>query len=194
LIRTLPVELLRAFRLTLFFALVTGLLYSLALTGVIHAIFPSQASGSLIMKNGQLVGSSLIGQQFRRADYFHGRPSANGYAADNSAGSNLGPNNAALVQRVQADADRFRQANSLAPDASVPVDIVTTDFSGFDPDISEAAALLQVHRVAGARGLDEAKVRAVVEAHVQGRVFWVFGEPHVNVLDLNLALDSGAAS
>jgi K+-transporting ATPase ATPase C chain len=192
-IASLPVELIRAIRLTVVFALVTGLLYSVAFTGVAQVIFPNQANGSLITKNGQVVGSSLIGQEFKSNKYFHGRVSASAtpYAADNSAGSNLGPNNKALIDRVASSARTARTDNGLAPDALVPVDLVTADFSGFDPDITEASALLQVHRVALARGLDESKLRALVETFVQGRVLWIFGEPHVNVLQLNLALDAG---
>jgi potassium-transporting ATPase KdpC subunit len=194
-IASLPVEFIRAIRLTLLFALVTGLLYSLAFTGIGQVIFPNQANGSLISKDGQVVGSSLIGQEFTSDKYFHGRvsSSATPYAADNSAGSNLGPNNRALVDRVASSARQARTDNGLGPDAQVPVDLVTSDFSGFDPDISEAAALFQVHRVAQARALDESRLRAVVEKHVQGRVLWIFGEPHVNVLQLNMALDAGEA-
>ena len=188
-IGSLPVELVRAIRLTLVFALVTGLLYSLAFTGIGQIVFPSQANGSLVTKNGQVVGSSLIGQEFKSDKYFHGRPQP--YAADNSAGSNLGPNNKALIDRVASSARTSRQENGLAPDAQVPVDMVTYDFTGFDPDISEASALVQVHRVAMARRLDESRLRALVEKYVQGRVLWIFGEPHVNVLQLNMALDNG---
>jgi potassium-transporting ATPase KdpC subunit len=188
-IASLPVELVRAIRLTLAFALVTGLLYSLAFTGIGQIIFPSQANGSLITKNGQVIGSSLIGQEFKSDKYFHGRPQP--YAADNSAGSNLGPNNKALIDRVASSARMARTDNGLAPDALVPVDMVTYDFTGFDPDISEASALLQVHRVSVARGLDETRLRALVERYVQGRVLWIFGEPYVNVLQLNMALDAG---
>ena len=194
-IASLPAELVRAIRLTLWFAVVTGLLYSLAVSGVAQVIFPSQSNGSLVTRNGQVVGSQLIGQQFTSDRYFHGRISATAtpYAADNSAGSNLGPNNKALVNRVASDARAYRQANGMGANDPVPVDAVTADFSGFDPDVSEANALLQVHRVAQARHLDEAKVRALVERNVQGRVLWIFGEPHVNVLQLNLALDAGEA-
>jgi len=190
-IASLPAELMRAIRVTLVFAVVTGLLYSLAFTGIGQVIFPGQANGSLITKNGQVVGSALIGQEFKSDKYFHGRPQP--YAADNSAGSNLGPNNKALIDRVASSARTARSENGLAPDAQVPVDMVTYDFTGFDPDVSEATALLQVHRVAQARGLDETKLRALVERYVQGRILWIFGEPHVNVLQLNLALDAGEA-
>ena len=190
-IATLSAEFGRAIRLTLVFAVFTGLVYGLVLTGVFQVIFPSQAGGSLITKNGQVVGSQLIGQEFKSEKYFHGRFSATAtpYAADNSAGSNLGPNNKVLIDRVASSARTARTDNGLAPDAQVPVDLVTADFSGFDPDVSEASALLQVDRVAKARGLDPTKVRALVEKNVSGRILWVFGEPHVNVLKLNLALD-----
>jgi K+-transporting ATPase ATPase C chain len=200
---SIPSELLRSLRLTLVIFAVTGLIYPLVGTGLAQALFHSQANGSLVTRNGQVVGSSLIGQQFTSDRYFHGRPSAtvnastgkaDPYAADNSAGSNFGPSNQALIDRVQEDTESVRQQNGLAAGAQVPADLVTTDFSGFDPDISEASALLQVNRVADARGLDSGKVRTLVENHVQGRVLWIFGEPYVNVLDVNMALDSGAAA
>jgi K+-transporting ATPase ATPase C chain len=199
---SIPTELLRALRLTLVIAVVTGLIYPFVVTGIAQAAFNSQANGSLITKNGQVVGSSLIGQQFTSDEYFHGRPSATvdantgkplPYNAANSTGSNYAPSNQALIDRVKKDAQTVRQQNGLPANSQVPADLVTTDFSGFDPDISEASALLQVNRVAQARSLDPARVRALVEKHVQGRVLWVFGEPHVNVLDVNLALDSGEA-
>jgi K+-transporting ATPase ATPase C chain len=199
---SLPSELLRSLRLTLVIAAVTGLVYPLVMTGIAQAVFNGQANGSLVTKNGQTVGSSLIGQEFKSDRYFHGRPSATvdpntskpkPYAADNSAGSNYAPSNQALSDRVKKDVQTTRQQNGLAADAQVPVDLVTTDFSGFDPDITEASALLQANRVAQARSLDSGKVRAVVEKHVQGRVLWIFGQPHVNVLDVNMALDNGEA-
>ena len=195
-ISSLPSELVRAVRLTVWFAVVTGLLYSLAITGVAQAVFPSQANGSVVTKNGQIVGSQLIGQDFRSDRYFHGRASATAtpYAADNSAGSNLGPNNKALVDRVASSARTVRHENGLGPNDQVPVDLVTADFSGFDPDITEASALLQAPRVAKARGLDEARVRALVERYVHGRILWIFGEPYINVLELNMALDAGEAA
>jgi len=194
-IASLSAEFVRAIRLTVVFALFTGLVYGLVLTGVFQVVFPSQANGSLITRNGQVVGSQLIGQEFKSDKYFHGRVSATAtpYAADNSAGSNLGPNNKALIDRVASSARTARTENGLAPDAQVPVDLVTADFSGFDPDLSEASALFQVDRVAKARGLDSAKVRALVEKYTSGRFLWVFGEAHVNVLDLNMALDAGEA-
>jgi K+-transporting ATPase ATPase C chain len=199
---SLPSELLRSLRLTLVIAAVTGLIYPLAGTGFAQAVFHDQANGSLITKNGQVVGSRLIGQQFTQPQYFHGRPSstldassgtAKPYAADNSAGSNYGPANQALIDRVSKDVQAVRRENGLSADQQVPADLVTTDFSGFDPDISEASALVQVDRVARARNLDAAKVRALVEKRVEGRALWIFGEPHVNVLGANMALDSGEA-
>jgi K+-transporting ATPase ATPase C chain len=202
-IPSLPREIVRAIRLTLVFAVVTGLIYPLAITGVAQVVFHNQANGSLIVKNGQVIGSRLIGQQFTDPKYFFGRPSAttnvtdatksDPYNAQNSAGSNLAPSNKALIDRVAKAVDQIRKDNNLSADSQVPVDLVTTDFSGFDPDITEAAALIQVPHVASARNLDPAKVRALVEQYVQGRMLFVFGEPHVNVLALNLALDNGEA-
>jgi K+-transporting ATPase ATPase C chain len=198
-VRSLPTELLRAVRLTLVVAVVTGLIYPLAITGISQVVFHDQANGSLITKNGQLVGSKLIGQNFTDSKYFFGRPSATAnvdatksdpYNAQNSAGSNLAPSNKVLMDRVQKAVDQIRKENNLPAGTLVPVDLVTTDFSGFDPDITEAGALTQVNHVATARNLDPAKVRALVEKYVQGRSFGVFGEPHVNVLALNMALDN----
>ncbi|HZU72738.1 MAG TPA: potassium-transporting ATPase subunit KdpC [Acidimicrobiales bacterium] len=197
-----PSELLRSLRLTLVVAAVTGVIYPLAITGVAQGLFPGQANGSLVTRDGQVVGSALLGQEFSSPRYFHGRPSATldpstgrplPYAADNSGGSNLGPSNPALIGRVARDVQAIRQQDRLPADATVPVDLVTTDFSGLDPDISEASALLQVNRVARARHLDPAKVRSLVEHHLHGRLLGVFGEPHVNVLELNLALDRDEA-
>ena len=199
---SIPTELLRSLRLTLVIAAVTGLIYPFAITGIAQAVFNHGANGSLVTSNGQVVGSSLIGQQFTSDRYFHGRPSATvnpstgkpePYAADNSAGSNLAPSNQALIDRVKKDVQTVRQQNGLSADQQVPVDLVTSDFSGFDPSITEASALLQVNRVAQARSLDPTTVRALVENHVHGRILWIFGEPYVNVLEVNMALDSGAA-
>src|SRR5262245_5454029 len=200
--RAIPSELLRSLRLTLVVAVVTGLIYPFVIHGIAQVVFPGQANGSLVRKNGQVVGSRLIGQQFTSDRYFHGRPSATvdpgtgrprPYAADNSAGSNYGPSNPALTQRVSTDARTIRRQDGLRADQQVPVDLVTTEFSGVDHGITEASALIQVNRVAAARHLDRAAVRALVERRVQGRVLWIFGEPHVNVLDVNMALDSGEA-
>jgi K+-transporting ATPase ATPase C chain len=202
-VKTLPAEVVRAIRLTLVVAVVTGLIYPLAITGISQVVFHDQANGSLITKNGQVIGSKLIGQNFTDPKYFFGRPSAtvnvsdatksDPYNAQNSAGSNLAPSNKALIDRVSKAVAKIRQENNLPADSLVPVDLVTTDFSGFDPDISEAGALTQVNHVATARNLDPAKVHALVEKYVQGRALGVFGEPHVNVLALNMALDNGEA-
>jgi potassium-transporting ATPase KdpC subunit len=202
-VRSLPAEVLRSIRLTLVVAVVTGLIYPLVITGLSQVLFHQQANGSLIVKNGQVVGSKLIGQNFTDPKYFFGRPSAttnvtdatksDPYNAQNSAGSNLAPSNKVLIDRVSKAVGEIRKENRLPAGSMVPVDLVTTDFSGFDPDITEAAALIQVNHVATARNLDPAKVRALVEKYVQGRVLGVFGEPHVNVLALNMALDAGGA-
>jgi potassium-transporting ATPase KdpC subunit len=202
-VKSLPSEVVRSIRLTLVVAVVTGLIYPLVITGVSQLVFHDQANGSLIVKNGQVVGSKLIGQNFTDPKYFFGRPSATVNVSDatksdpcnaqNSAGSNLGPSNKVLIDRVQKAVAQIRKQNNLPADSMVPVDLVTTDFSGFDPDITEAGALTQVNHVAAARNLDPARVRALVERYVQGRVLGVFGEPHVNVLALNLALDNGEA-
>ena len=193
-------EIRPAIVLVIALTLITGLVYPLAMTGIAGVIFPKQAQGSLIERNGTVVGSSLIGQPFTSDKYFHGRPSATTapdpndstktvpapYNAANSGGSNLGPSNKALIDRVQGDIDALKKEN---PNMPVPADLVTTSASGLDPHISPEAALFQVPRIAKARNLPEDRVRQLVVDKTEGRLFGLLGEPRVNVLLLNLALD-----
>lgn len=180
-----------AILMTLVTTLLFGIAYPLAVTGLGQLIFPTQANGSMILHNGQVIGSHLIGQPFSSDKYFHSRPSAagNGYdpVAPGGGASNLGPTNRQLVDRVQSDVQRLRSENPSAP---IPVDLVTTSGSGLDPDISPAAAAFQIPRVAKARGMSEADLRALVSKHTAGRQLGVLGEPRVNAVELNLDLDA----
>ena len=194
-------EIRPAIVMTLLMTDVTGLVYPLAMTAIAGAVFPHQAGGSLIEKDGKVLGSGLIGQNFTRPGYFHGRPSATSdvdpkdpaktvpapYNAANSSGSNAGPTSKALVERVQEDIKALKAEN---PNAPIPIELVTTSASGLDPDISPEAALFQVPRVARERGIAEEKLRELVQLHTEGRLLGLIGEPRVNVLRLNMALDA----
>lgn len=194
-------EIRPAIVMILLMTVVTGLVYPLAMTGIAGAVFPRQAGGSLIEKDGKVLGSELIGQNFTRPGYFHGRPSATTdvdpkdpaktvpapYNAANSSGSNAGPTSRSLAERVQEDIKALKEEN---PNTPIPIDLVTTSASGLDPDISPEAALFQVPRVARERGIAENKLRELVKLHTEGRLLGLLGEPRVNVLRLNMALDA----
>jgi K+-transporting ATPase ATPase C chain len=196
-------ELRPALALIVLFTIITGLIYPLVITGIAQVIFPHQANGSLVVQNGNVVGSELMGQAFSSDRYFQGRPSATvapdpndpsktvdaPYNAANTAGSNLGPTSKTLIERLTKDVEERRSQN---PNAQVPTDLVTASSSGVDPHISPAAALFQVPRVAQARNLPEERLRQLVNEHIEDRVLGIFGDPRVNVLALNMALDRAA--
>jgi len=180
-------------RFTIVATVLFGLAYPLIVTGIAGAIFPHKAAGSLILKDGQVVGSELLAQSFTSDRYFHPRPSAagNGYDATSSGGSNLAQSNAKLIQRIQGDIDKLSAEN---PGKPVPIDLVTTSGSGLDPDITPDAAWYQIARVAKARNMSEESIRTLVQNHMKGRQFGLLGEPRVNVLELNLDLDNASVS
>ena len=180
-------NLVTAILMTIVTTVLLGLIYPLVVTGIAQVIFPEQANGQLLVKDGRIIGSRIIGQPFSSPGYFRSRPSAAGYDAGASSGSNLGPTNKKLIDRVKADVEKLQAEN---PGQPIPVDLVTTSASGLDPHISPAAAEFQILRVAKERGMSEAEVRQLVRAKTQNRQFGFLGEPTVNVLELNLALDS----
>jgi len=178
-----------AILMTVVTTVLLGIIYPMAVTGLAQVIFPNKANGQLIYRNGQLVGSKIIGQAFTGPEYLDSRPSAagNGYDAANSGGTNLGPTNQKLIERVDADAARLQAENPSQP---VPVDMLTTSASGLDPDITPAAAEFQVPRIAKTRGISEQQVREIIQKHTAGRQWGFLGEPRVNVLEVNLELDA----
>lgn len=186
-----------ACKMTIILTLLTGIAYPVAIVALAHFLFPAQAQGSLITRHGQVIGSALIGQNFSSARYFHGRPSGagdKGYDATSSGGSNLGPTNKALVEAVRSRVKALRESEPGINPNRIPVDLVTASGSGLDPEITPAAAEIQVPRVARARGLSEQTLRALIRAHSRRRWAGILGEPGVNVLELNLALDDLGAN
>ena len=182
-----------AIRLLLTLSVLTGLMYPLTVTGIAQILLPFQANGSLVVKDGKVIGSRLIGQKFSGPEYFHGRPSAagqNGYDGTSSGGLNLGPTNKQLIDSIAERVQTVRGQNALKADEAVPADLVTTSGSGLDPDISPAAALVQARRVAAARGLDVNVVHSLIEKQITPKPFGLLGEARVNVLELNLAVDA----
>jgi K+-transporting ATPase ATPase C chain len=200
-VRAMLRQLRPAIIVTIALTVIVGILYPLATLGVAQWLFPSQANGSIVTVNGKVIGSSMIGQYWTQPQYLHGRPSATNnlqgtpspYQANNSAASNLGPTNPVLIQTVQQRVAALKQENpDVAPGTPIPVDLVTASGSGLDPDVSVAGAYYQIPRIAKARGMSQAAVRQIVDQHVSGRFLGLFGEPVVNVLEVNLALDGVA--
>jgi len=180
-------NLVTAVLMTIATTILLGVAYPLLVTGLAQVLFPAKANGQLITANGRVIGSRILGQAFTGAGYFHSRPSAVSYDASNSNGSQLGPTNQKLIDRVKGDVAALQAEN---PGAAIPVDMVTTSGSGVDPEITPAAAAFQIHRVAAARGIPADELRRLVSEHTQGRTWGLLGEPRINVLELNLALDS----
>jgi len=186
-------QIINAFALLMVFTILTGLVYPLAMTGLAQALFPFEANGSILIQDGKSIGSALIGQNFTSANYFHGRPSAagtDGYDATSSGGSNLGPTSKKLVETVTDNIAKVRDENQLDEQKLVPSDLVLASGSGLDPDISPAGAYVQIERVAKERGLSISQVRDLVEERIKGRQLGILGEPRINVLELNLAIDT----
>jgi potassium-transporting ATPase KdpC subunit len=185
-----------AFKVTIVLTLLTGIIYPVAMVALSYLLFPFQAGGSLIVRNGQVVGAARIGQNFSSPRYFHGRPSAagdKGYDAANSSGSNLGPTNKTLIETVRSRVSALRERETGLNHREIPIDMVTASGSGLDPEITPAAAEVQVARIAKARGLSEESVRTLIQVHTRDRLLGVLGEPGVNVLELNLTLDEPSA-
>jgi potassium-transporting ATPase KdpC subunit len=186
-----------AIKMVIVLTLLTGIAYPVAMVALAHLLFPAQAEGRVIVRNGQVVGAQQIGQNFSSPRYFHGRPSAagdKGYDAISSSGSNLGPTNKTLIEAVRSRASTLREKEPGINHGEIPVDLVTASGSGLDPEITPAAAEIQAPRVAKARGLTEEAVRSLIESHSRGRTAAMLGEPGVNVLELNLALDDQDAN